>query len=162
MLNCHIKGIRKQRGVAMVEFAIVVPIFILLLMATAEVGRAFYQYNTLTKAVRDGARYLSEHALDAGVLEIDPADETFTRNLVVYGNLLGSGDPLLDDLETDDVYIGGEDEICPDPGLLLHVRVCAEYDYEPIFDFIPSSWFGAANIDTLFTFTATVTMRALT
>ena len=46
-----------HRGIAMVEFVIVLPICLILLMATAEFGRAFMQYNTLTKAVRDDVPY---------------------------------------------------------------------------------------------------------
>ena len=48
-----------QRGVAIVEFALILPFLLLLTFITTEFGRAIYQYNTLTKSVRDAARYLS-------------------------------------------------------------------------------------------------------
>ena len=41
---------RPQRGVAIIEFVITLPLLLLLLLATAEIGRALFQYNTLTKA----------------------------------------------------------------------------------------------------------------
>jgi Flp pilus assembly protein TadG len=41
----------------MVEFAIVLPIFLLLLLGIAQLGIAFNNYLTLTDAVRQGARF---------------------------------------------------------------------------------------------------------
>lgn len=79
---------RTQRGVALVEFALVLPLLVLLAMITAEVGRALYQYNTLAKAVRDGARYLS-------VRVASPDNTSHAKNLVVFGNTAGTGNPLL-------------------------------------------------------------------
>lgn len=79
---------RSQRGVALVEFALVLPLLVLLAMITAEGGRALYQYNTLAKAVRDGARYLSMRVAS-------PENTSHAKNLVVFGNTAGVGDPLL-------------------------------------------------------------------
>ena len=45
-----------RRGQALVEFALVLPIFILLLVAIFDLGRAAFAYNTLTNAAREGAR----------------------------------------------------------------------------------------------------------
>jgi Flp pilus assembly protein TadG len=51
-------GLRdKQQGLAIVEFALVLPFMLLWLFAIAELGRAFYEYNTLAKAVGAGASY---------------------------------------------------------------------------------------------------------
>jgi Flp pilus assembly protein TadG len=47
---------RRGRGQALVEFALIIPIFLLLLVALFDVGRAVYSYNTLTNAAREGAR----------------------------------------------------------------------------------------------------------
>ena len=48
---------RGQRGQTMVEFAIVLPIFLLLLLGIAQGGIAFNNYLQLTDATRAGARY---------------------------------------------------------------------------------------------------------
>jgi Flp pilus assembly protein TadG len=53
---------RNQSGVAAVEMALLLPILLLLAFGLTELGRAVYQYNALTKAVRDGARHLSQFA----------------------------------------------------------------------------------------------------
>ena len=49
--------LRGQRGQTMVEFAIVLPIFLLLLLGIAQGGVAFNHYVQLTDATRAGARF---------------------------------------------------------------------------------------------------------
>jgi hypothetical protein len=46
----------RRRGQALVEFALVIPIFLLVLVAIFDLGRAVFAYNTLTNAAREGAR----------------------------------------------------------------------------------------------------------
>ena len=48
---------RRRRGQALVEFALVVPIFLLLLFGLIEVGRFIYLNNAFNEAAREGARY---------------------------------------------------------------------------------------------------------
>lgn len=48
---------RRGRGQALVEFALVVPIFLLLLFGLIEVGRFIYLNNAFNEAAREGARY---------------------------------------------------------------------------------------------------------
>jgi len=45
-----------SRGQGLVEFALVLPIFVLLLVALFDLGRAVFAYNTITNAAREGAR----------------------------------------------------------------------------------------------------------
>src|SRR6187402_3220277 len=47
---------RRRRGQALVEFALVFPIAVLVLLAVFDVGRAVFAYNGLTNAAREGAR----------------------------------------------------------------------------------------------------------
>ena len=85
---------RNQDGVALVEFALILPLLLLLTFTTTEFGRALYQYNTLAKSVRDAARYLSTQT---------PGDATkyaTAKNLAVYGNPAGTGTPLAIGLNT--------------------------------------------------------------
>jgi hypothetical protein len=46
----------RARGQALVEFALVIPLFLLLMVALFDMGRAVFAYNTLTNAAREGAR----------------------------------------------------------------------------------------------------------
>ena len=45
-----------ERGQGLLEFALILPIFVLLLVAIFDLGRAAFAYNTLTNAAREGAR----------------------------------------------------------------------------------------------------------
>jgi len=47
---------RRSRGQALVEFALVFPIIVLLLLAMFDFGRAIFLYNGLTNAAREGVR----------------------------------------------------------------------------------------------------------
>lgn len=48
-----------QQGAAAVEFAIVLPLLLLVLTGIVEYGRLMWNYDALAKATRDAARYLS-------------------------------------------------------------------------------------------------------
>ena len=50
------RNLRSERGQTMVEFALVLPIVVLLLFAVVEMGIVFNHYVTLTDAARAGAR----------------------------------------------------------------------------------------------------------
>jgi Flp pilus assembly protein TadG len=47
----------RSRGQALVEFALVFPIFMLVLFGIIDVGRYVYVSNSLNEASREGARY---------------------------------------------------------------------------------------------------------
>ena len=46
----------RRRGQALVEFALVIPLFLLLLVSIFDLGRAVFAWNTLSNAAREGAR----------------------------------------------------------------------------------------------------------
>lgn len=71
--------IRREHGTQLVELALVMPLMLLLLAATAEFGRFFYTYVTLAKATRAGARYLA-------TASVKSANDTSAGNLVVCGD----------------------------------------------------------------------------
>jgi TadE-like protein len=52
---------RPRRGQALVEFALVAPIFFLVLFSIVEAGRFIFYYETLNNATREGARYAIVH-----------------------------------------------------------------------------------------------------
>ena len=51
-----IRGRRRSRGQALVETALALPIFLLIVMSLFDLGRAVFAYNTATNAAREGAR----------------------------------------------------------------------------------------------------------
>jgi len=50
---------RRSRGQAMVEFALVFPLFLVLLFGFIDVGRLVYVNNAVAQAAREGARWAS-------------------------------------------------------------------------------------------------------
>ena len=48
--------LRRHSGQSMVEFAVLAPVFFLLLLGTIDLGRAVYIYNTISDAAREGTR----------------------------------------------------------------------------------------------------------
>lgn len=51
--------VRSERGAAAVEFALVLPVLLLVVAGAVEFGRAFWFYDALSKATRDATRYIS-------------------------------------------------------------------------------------------------------
>ena len=144
-----------QRGAAVVETIVISPLLLFLVLLTAEVTNAFVDHNTLTKYARNGARYLAANALlgTTGGVMLSAGVINDTRNLVVFGNTAGSGDPILPGLAVGNVQVldlGNN-----------NVQVTATYAYTgllggslPNFGFGPDSSLGM-NLQ------ATVAMRAL-
>jgi Flp pilus assembly protein TadG len=124
-----------QRGLAVVEFVIMLPFLILVALAVTELGRGMYQYNTLSKAVHDGARYLSDNAMNTvGQISIDSDLELQTKRIVVYGTIDTSGNKVLPNLTVADITVSQEFLPLSDSGTDdNHVRVTASYDFTPIF-----------------------------
>jgi Flp pilus assembly protein TadG len=87
------------RGVAAVELAITMVPLLALTFGVTEYGRAIYTYNTIDKAARDGVRFLT--APPPGTADVNAA----ASNLVVYGNVDGTGSPLAPGLQTSMVSI---------------------------------------------------------
>lgn len=146
---------RGQRGTAIVEFTIALPFLLLLLGATAEIGRMLSQYDTLNKAVRDGARYLAANALlgTTGVVSINSAVQTATVNLVLTGNAAGTGSALLPNLTAGNVTVASVGN--------GYVSVSAAYTYVPMLGAQLPTFGLMAPINTSVTLNATVVMRPL-
>jgi hypothetical protein len=60
---------RRSRGQSLVEFALVFPIFILLLGGMIQFGMIFWGQNTLNQVVRDTGRYAATRDCTSGVAE---------------------------------------------------------------------------------------------
>jgi hypothetical protein len=57
MSGRSVRGQRKGPGQALVEFALIAPLFFVLLFGIVEAGRFIFYYETLNNATREGARY---------------------------------------------------------------------------------------------------------
>jgi Flp pilus assembly protein TadG len=56
---CGARGRRGQRSQALVEFAMVSPIFLLIIFTAIDISRLLYTYSAISSAARDGARTAS-------------------------------------------------------------------------------------------------------
>ena len=55
----HLRRLRREEGQALVEFALVLPVLLMIVTGVTSFGLVFYKYVTLTDAVRVGARTLA-------------------------------------------------------------------------------------------------------
>ncbi len=125
---------KNEKGAELVEFALVLPFLLLCCAGVIEFGRAYYTYNILTKAVRDGARFASAAGItSAGV--ISTATTTNVQRIVVYGNIDGTGPTKLPGLAT------GHVSLTPSTITLSehYVSVGVAYPYTPIFRLVMPS-----------------------
>lgn len=146
---------RKQRGIAAVEAAIVLPFLIFVMLAASEFSHAFVQHMTLTKAARDGVRYLAEEAIDGTrQVNITPQLADETRRLVMYGDPNEtSGTPLVTGLQMNDISVidaGGN-----------NVEVRVNYSHSGIIGSVLPAFGYGSDISLLLSLQASVTMRAL-
>ena len=144
-----------QRGLALVETAITLPFLLFVMLAATEITNAFVQQTTLTKAVRDGARWAAEEAIDGtDTLDLTAALQDEVRNLVVYGNRSGAGTAVIDGLTVNDVTVTRL-------GTSNNIEVTVNYPYSGIFGSVLPSFGYGSDISLLFNLNATATMRAL-
>jgi Flp pilus assembly protein TadG len=76
-----------ESGTAIIEFALVLSFLLLLMVGITEIGRAFWYYDALQKAVRDGARCVSAN----GIVAFEP---TCQQLVVNSANAAGISPPL--------------------------------------------------------------------
>lgn len=148
-------GTVRQRGVAIIEFTIVLPLMLFLILTVAELGRAFMHYTTLTRAVRDSARYVASHALkgQSQVVEIDASLIQDAQNLVDHGNIAGTGATLLPGGSPGTVSVTDQGD-----GI---ISVIATYPYTPMLGNLLPDMVRGGGLTTLFTMQAQVTMKAI-
>lgn len=150
------EGPRRSRGIAAVEFVVTAPFLLLLLLGGAEIGRAFIHYATLSYAVRESARYVSENSINGttGVVSISGTTVTRARNLAVFGNILGTGNPKLPNYQVSQIQVvnaGGD-----------NIQVTAAYPYRPMLGpVMPDVGYGTGSFPLNFNMRVGVIMRAI-
>lgn len=69
----------RQKGVAVIELALILPVMLIAAFGITELGRALYQYNALVKATRDAVRYLAQQDL-ANALDLS---DVYNKTILV-------------------------------------------------------------------------------
>lgn len=123
---------RDERGVQLVEVAIVIPILLVLLAAVAEFGRYFYVYSTLSRATRAAVRHISSNTFN---------DTEWKRamDLARCGEMRESGSDPSPCTSTSVILSGLAEShftISPAPGTNFPttVTVGVAYTYTPLFN----------------------------
>ena len=96
---------KRTRGGAMVEFAMSASLLLPLMTGLFELGHGLYTYNKLQTAVRAGARYASMRSYDSSSSTPSDAFRLAVRNVVIYGEPGGAGEPNVPDLEPAQINI---------------------------------------------------------
>lgn len=149
----------RHHGLAAVELALLLPVFLFLVYGTAELGRALYQYNSLTKAVRDGAQYLARESMVAGVVAPTATQLAIARSLVVYGQPTAGTEPLLPGLKTTDVAITPQ---AVAPSLTAnYISVSASYTFQSGFGGVIPALGIAADAAAPGTFVASLRLKGI-
>ena len=127
---------RSERGTQLVELALVLPILMAFFAATAEFGRYFYNYSTLSKATRAGARFLTTtpiKTVSAGEGS-NAVEDARAKRLVVFGDADAAtgSKPLVPGLSVANVEI---DRAGPVPSVpdTVTVRIVG-YNYTPLIN----------------------------
>ena len=130
MLSSLIRLTRDGRGNAVVEFALVLPLLLLLFAGISEIGRAYYQANAVEKGLRAGALFAGRNGFP-----LTAQVRTMVANLVKTGTLDGSGPYLVSgwadvnaDLNIDDTLTFPVDATTTIPV----VRVTATVPLDPL------------------------------
>lgn len=81
----------REKGAVAVEFALILPVLVLLLFGIIEFGRAYNAYVTVTHAAREGARLAAVGDFDTQVVEerAYPLDVTVEGPTYPNGNVHG-------------------------------------------------------------------------
>jgi Flp pilus assembly protein TadG len=123
----------RERGQALVEFALVGIVFFLIVFGMIDVGRAVWNYNTLAEATREGSRYAMVHGANSsdpsgpGSAYYTPpnSDTKVTETVARYSSGLDSSS-----LTVESEWPDGTTDVGS------HVTVTSRYTYDPMFNFL--------------------------
>lgn len=115
---------KSRRGQSLLEFALILPVLVIVLVGIFDLGRAFFALITINNAAREGARY--------GTLNFDELD---TTGILAATVLEAQGSGI--NIASSDVSIA-----CPDDGAAwpcnrgTAVRVTVNYTFTPLLGMI--------------------------
>jgi len=154
MQNFERRARKQQRGIVVIEAAIILPVVLFLILAIAELCNAMLQYNVLTRSIRDSARYAANVAeAGAGVQVVLSATKiSTTQNIAVYGKTV-AGTPILPGLAPGNITVSVVNN--------QDILVAAQYPYQPLFAGKIPALVGDGDAGGTFTMNAQVRMRVL-
>lgn len=85
----NINSARNEKGSALVEMALIMPMILLLLMGIVDLGRAFYYSNAVARAAEAGALYGSQNPTDTTGM-VDASDNAMSAAFGTAHDLTGN------------------------------------------------------------------------
>lgn len=101
-----------QEGQSLAELALLLPLLLLIMAVTLDLGRAFYAHTTVVNAAREGARYAALHPTDTLGIRDQINQEAANSNIDLSSSTV--------DIEAPEIL----------PGSPITVTVI--YDFQPI------------------------------
>ncbi len=132
---------KHSRGAVLIEFTIIFPLLLLMVLGITELGRALYQKNTLTKAVEVGARYMARVNAEGDIIDRSTCvvkatgtyPATWSARLGDAEQLvLDTAQPVLPGLVAADVSFGLDQGLAVSGDEECLVRVSADTGFNPI------------------------------
>ena len=125
--------VRGERGNAVIEFALVLPLLLLLFSGLVEVGRAHFQAMAVEKGVRAGTLFAARRPFP-----LDPADQAKAINLIRTGTLDGSGAVLVSGWTRPDAGVSFTSRsFAVDDATVPVIRVVATVPFDAL---VPGLW----------------------
>ncbi len=113
-----------ERGAALTELAIAVPIVLLLFIGIIDFSRAMWCYNTLEHASREVVRFAAVHSEDSG-------DPITVSDLADYAKARAAG------LNPDSITVVADYTPSNTQGAIVEVKLI--YQFKPVVPFMPDS-----------------------
>jgi len=135
---------RSERGQSLVEFALSLPLLLLILLGTIDVSRLFFDYIQMRQAVVEGTTYGQRHPFDTGGI-VSTVTDHLDANHTPSGLSVSTS----------------ADAACNVPGATGNVRATASKIFTPIYSSTLTALFGGS-MNWNISLSATSTMRCFT
>lgn len=131
-MTTRIRARRATRGQTLAEFALVIPIFLLILMGLFDLGRAVFIYNGLTNAAREAARLAIVNQDSTGIADRAQAMAFGVSLTSTPADIVAfyKQSPNADDVETNEPCDNSDDEHMIAVGCIAVVE--ANASWQPI------------------------------
>ncbi len=132
----------RRRGAAIVEFAVIAPVFLILTLGTVELGYALNASNTLYGALREGGRLASQDFTPL----LGPGESANDKVILDIKNMLTAARIPGNDVDIQIVYAEGPSagatfDLLDRDNYLQMFRITAEVPYESV-SLIPGHFLG--------------------
>ncbi len=122
-----------ERGASLVEFALTLPLLLLVLVAAVDLGRAFYTYVAITNAAREGARFGASFPSNTSGIRDRVRKEVENTNLTIPDGQIASPQCYT---YVDDSYAYGSSVACSSAVSGDYIKVQVNYPFNFITGYV--------------------------